>query len=201
MSAKRAMFHSLLRKLRPSARSDHGMRTVRPFPVVWAIARRKRVGAVLADQVDRIDAVALRLRHLLALVVDDERRDVDGAERHVAHEVERRHDHPRHPEEQDVERREQERRREERLEIVRLLRPTHHRERPQPRREPRVEHVLVLPQRRRPRRSGRAPPRSPRPPSGRRTRARPGPYHTGIRWPHHSCREMHQSRMFSSQSL
>ncbi len=24
-------------------------------------------------------------------------------------------------------------------------------------------------------------------------------YHTGIRWPHHSCREMHQSRMFFIQ--
>ncbi|OQA84560.1 MAG: hypothetical protein BWY28_02882 [bacterium ADurb.Bin236] len=24
--------------------------------------------------------------------------------------------------------------------------------------------------------------------------------HTGIRWPHHNCLDMHQSRMFSSQS-
>ena len=27
-----------------------------------------------------------------------------------------------------------------------------------------------------------------------------GPYQTGIRWPHHSCREMHQSCMLSTQS-
>ena len=27
------------------------------------------------------------------------------------------------------------------------------------------------------------------------------PHQTGMRWPHHSCRLMHQSRMFSSQAL
>ena len=61
------------------------------------------VGAVGVDQVERIDDVALRLRHLLALLVADQRVDVDVAERHLVHHVEAHHHHARDPEEDDVE--------------------------------------------------------------------------------------------------
>ena len=46
-----------------------------------AIARQReaqRIGAVVVDHVERVDHVALRLRHLRALLVADERVDVDG---------------------------------------------------------------------------------------------------------------------------
>ena len=75
--------------------------------------------------------------------------------------------------------------------------PAERRERPEPRREPGVEHVLVLPHRRR-RTCGHVAT------SSRLTMTLLGAshssqYHTGMRWPHQSCREMFQSRMFSSQ--
>jgi hypothetical protein len=41
----------------------------------------ERVGAVLVDQVQGVDDVALRLRHLRALLVADEGVDVDDGER------------------------------------------------------------------------------------------------------------------------
>src|SRR6266481_2041371 len=43
----------------------------------------QRVGAEVVDQMQRIDDVALRLRHLGALLVADERMDVDGRERYL----------------------------------------------------------------------------------------------------------------------
>ncbi len=104
----------------------------------------ERVGAVLVHQLERVDGVPLRLAHLPPLRIDDQRGDIDGFERDLVAEVKRRHDHPRHPEEDDVERRHEELRRVVGRQLRRLLRPAHDRERPQPRREPRVEHVLVL---------------------------------------------------------
>ena len=54
------------------------------------------------DQVDRVEHVAFRLAHLLALRVAHQAVDVDVAERHLAGEVHRHHDHPGDPEEDDV---------------------------------------------------------------------------------------------------
>ena len=52
--------------------------------------------------VERIDHVALGLRHLVAVLVGDDRRQVDGAERHLPHEVQADHHHAGDPEEDDV---------------------------------------------------------------------------------------------------
>ena len=65
--------------------------------------------------------------------------------RRLAHELEARHDHARDPEEQDVGAAHEHVRRVERAQVRRVLRPAERRERPEPGREPRVEHVLVLP--------------------------------------------------------
>ncbi len=61
------------------------------------------VGAERVDQLDRVEDVADRLRHLLALLVADEGVDVDVAERHLADQLELHHHHPGDPEEDDVE--------------------------------------------------------------------------------------------------
>ena len=75
------------------------------------------VGAVLGDDLDGVDDVALGLGHLLAVGVADEGVDVDVAEGDgvgeraraavghgdVEHEVAAEHDHARDPEEEDVE--------------------------------------------------------------------------------------------------
>ena len=65
--------------------------------------RDQRLEVDAVDEVERVDDVALRLRHLLAVLVADQAGDVDLAERHVAHELEAHHDHPGDPEEDDVE--------------------------------------------------------------------------------------------------
>ena len=55
------------------------------------------------DDVQRIDDVALGLRHLLAFVVTDQAMHIDLAERHLVHELQSHHDHPGDPEKDDVE--------------------------------------------------------------------------------------------------
>src|SRR5678815_157630 len=72
----------------------------------------------------------------------------------LPYELEARHDHPRHPEEQDVGSAHEHVGRVERPKVRRVLRPAEGGERPQPRREPRVEHILVLAHRSRTRRAG-----------------------------------------------
>ncbi len=111
-----------------------------------------RVGAVLLDDLDGIDHVALGLRHLLAVGVAHQRVDVDVPEGHVsvfvsAHEVAIHHDHARHPEEQDVEASNEQRRRIKRIQVGRRIGPAQRRARQQSRRKPRVEHVVILLQR------------------------------------------------------
>ncbi len=103
----------------------------------------QRIRAVIVDDTERIDDVALGLRHLRALLVTDETVDVDVLERHLLHEVQPDHHHAGDPEEDDVEAGDQRRGRIEALQFVRLVRPAERRERPEPRREPGVEHVLV----------------------------------------------------------
>ncbi len=108
------------------------------------------VGAVAVDPGERVDAVAARLRHLLAVGVADEAVQVDVLEGHslngltVLHGVQAEHHHPGDPEEEDVVARRQHGGRVELGQVGRLLRPAQRGERPQARREPRVEHVLVL---------------------------------------------------------
>ena len=105
----------------------------------------QRIRAELVDQLQRVDGVALRLRHLLPLLVADERVDVDVLERHLAHEVDALHHHARDPEEDDVERRDQHRAGIELLQrrIGSRSGQPMRRERPQRGREPGVEDVFV----------------------------------------------------------
>jgi len=96
------------------------------------------------DDVDRVDDVAERLGHLAAVRVADHGVAEDLVERDLAREVDAEEDHARDPEEEDVPARLEQARRVEVLEVGRLLGPALDREWPQARREPRVEHVVVL---------------------------------------------------------
>ncbi len=70
--------------------------------------------------------------------------DIDGAERHLAHEVHAHHHHPGDPEEDDVVARHQHVAGVVAGQVRRLVRPAERAERPQRRAEPGVEDVLVL---------------------------------------------------------
>ena len=105
------------------------------------------VGAVFGDQVERVGRVAQLLGHLAADFVADDAREIDVAERLFAAVFVARHNHARHPEEDDVRTRHQvvggvvvaD------FRIVRAAYAVEDRNRPQPRREPGVQHVFVLP--------------------------------------------------------
>ena len=71
--------------------------------------------------------------------------DVHIFERDLAHRLQPEHDHARHPEEDDVIARHEHIRGVEVRKFRRLFRPAHRGERPQPGREPGVQHILVLP--------------------------------------------------------
>ena len=103
--------------------------------------QRLEVDAV--DEVQGVEDVPLRLRHLLPVRVEHEAVDVDVVERHVVHELDAHHDHPGDPEEDDVEPGDEDPGRVVPGEPLRLARPSQGRERPQGRREPGVEHVRV----------------------------------------------------------
>ena len=107
----------------------------------------QRIGAVFVDQLQRVHGVALGLGHLLALLVRHQPVQVDGAERHVLHEVHAHHHHAGDPEEQDVPAGHQHVGRVVLRELGRLLGPAQRRERPQRRAEPGVEHVGIALQR------------------------------------------------------
>ena len=61
------------------------------------------------DDVQRIDDVAFRLGHFLAVVVANQAVNIDLAKRHLAREFHAHHDHARDPEENDVKARDQHR--------------------------------------------------------------------------------------------
>ena len=143
-TTNRVAFQSLLAKLRALS-SLAGLE-----PLV--LARRRpvdhrepeRVGAGLVDHPERVDDVALRLRHLLALGIADEARQVDGVEGLAVGQVEAQHHHPGDPEEDDVVARLHDRRRVEPPVVGRVVGPAEGRERPQAGAEPGVEDVRVL---------------------------------------------------------
>ena len=144
------MFQSFVPKLRPVAndlsRSFGSRMTSAPMPMPGDQRPAQRVGAVELHDVERIDAVAERLGHLAVLRVAHGAVQVHRVERRAPHELVARHDHARHPEEQDL----RARSRACRSDRTRarsgdcLVRPAERGDRPEPRREPRVEHVLVL---------------------------------------------------------
>src|SRR2546430_143260 len=96
----------------------------------------ERVGAVFADEVERVGRITEALRHLATLLVADDAREIDVLERHPHHELIAGHDHTRDPEENDVRRGHEVGGRIEGLEgwVLGVLgfvtRPAHRRERP-----------------------------------------------------------------------
>ena len=82
------------------------------------------VGAVLVDEFQGVNDIALGLGHFLALFVTHQGMDIDRVERRLAHEVEAHHHHPRHPEKDNVEARHQNIGGIIALKLGRLLRPS-----------------------------------------------------------------------------
>ena len=94
----------------------------------------KGVGAVLRNNIQRVQHVALGLGHLLSLGVAHQAVQVDRVEGHLVSELQRHHHHARNPEEQDVVAGLQHAGRVEALQVLRiLLRPAHCCERPKSR--------------------------------------------------------------------
>ena len=60
-------------------------------------AEAEPVGAVLLDQIHRVDRVAEALAHLAALQIEHQRRDEHGRKRHAPDEVQPEHHHARRP--------------------------------------------------------------------------------------------------------
>mmetsp|Transcript_18696 Transcript_18696/g.44683 ORF Transcript_18696/g.44683 Transcript_18696/m.44683 type:complete len:798 (+) Transcript_18696:625-3018(+) len=103
------------------------------------------VGAVLRDGVERVDDIAEGFAHLAALLVPHEPVEEDGAEGRPARQLDPHHDHARDPEEEDVVPGLHHGRGVEPPQVLGgLVGPPEGGKRPQPRREPRVEHVLLL---------------------------------------------------------
>ena len=136
------------------------------------------------------------LRHAPAVDGQDGRGDDHVGERDLAEQEEAGEDHPVLPEADDLARGDVDVARVVALELRRLLGPAERRERPERRREPRVEHVGVA--------------RRARPSRTRRTRSGcgqaavrwpSGHVQIGIWWPHQSWRETHQSGACSSDSI
>ena len=155
----------------------------------------QRVGAVLVDQAERIDRVALRLGHLLPVRVADQAVEVERLPRHLAHELDPLHRHPRVPEEHDVEAARSARRwgsgaaRSSVCSGQPSVANGHSAEENQ---VSRTSSSLAQRACRRPRRCASS--------SVSATKTLPSSSnHAGIRWPHHSWRETHQGWMFSSQ--
>ena len=101
------------------------------------------VSAVLLGHNERVDDVALGLRHLLPLSVANEAVNVDLPEGDGAHELETHHDHARDPEEDDIEAGDENARRIVARKLRCLVRPAKRRERPEGRGEPGVEHIFI----------------------------------------------------------
>ena len=102
------------------------------------------VGAVHANEVHGVNAVALGLGHAAAVLGKDRRVDDDIFKRHLVQEVQRAHDHAGDPQRDNVACGDERRRGMMALEQLRLLRPALRGEGPQLRAEPGVQHVLVL---------------------------------------------------------
>ena len=101
------------------------------------------VGAVLVDELQRVDARAEALAHAPAVGGLDHRVDVDIVEGDVVHELDAHHDHARDPQEDDVARRAEHVRRVEVGEVGGLVRPAEGGERPQRRAEDRHQRVRL----------------------------------------------------------
>ncbi len=104
------------------------------------------VGAVLRDQVHRIDRVVQALGHLPALQIEHQRRDKHLPERDVAGEPYAQHHHTTDPQKDDVAAGDHDLIRIPMFELGRPLGPAEDREGPEPARKPGVERVGIAPQ-------------------------------------------------------
>ena len=102
-----------------------------------------RVRPILRDDLQRVDAVPERLRHPPPVRREHRRVDDHVGERDLLDELEPGEDHPVLPEADDLSRRDVEIARVEALQVRCVVRPAERRERPERRREPRVEDVRV----------------------------------------------------------
>ena len=102
-----------------------------------------RIRAVFVDQVQRVQHVAERFGHLLALLVAHKCVDIDGVERLLIDHGVLHHHHSGDPEKDNVETGDQHRGGEVFRQLVRLLGPAERADRPKTGREPRVEHIGV----------------------------------------------------------
>ncbi len=102
------------------------------------------ISAVLVDQLQRVQHVALHLAHLFAAFVSYQPVQIDGVERYITRVLQAHHNHPRHPEEEDIVARLHDRRGVEIAQFVGLIRPPQRRVGPQRRAEPGIEDVRVL---------------------------------------------------------
>ena len=100
------------------------------------------------QQIDGVQHIALGLGHLLSGRIADQARDIHLAERDLAGKFQPQHDHPRDPEKDDIKARHEHAGGVVFIQFRRLVRPAQGRERPQRGREPGVQHILVLPERR-----------------------------------------------------
>ena len=105
--------------------------------------KAQRVGAIVVDDAERVDDVALRFRHLGALLVTNQAVDVDSRERRLLHEMQAHHHHPGDPEEDYVKAGHQRIGRVVALDLRRLIGPAQRRERPQCGGEPGIEHIFI----------------------------------------------------------
>ena len=103
-----------------------------------------RVGTVLVHEVHGVHAVALGLGHAAAVLGEDRRVDDHVAERLFVKEVLGAHDHAGNPERDDVARGDERGGGVMPLKFLGALRPALRGEGPQLRREPGVEHIIVL---------------------------------------------------------
>ena len=105
----------------------------------------QRVGAILIYQHEWIDAVALRFRHLLVVLIAHEAVNIHRLEWHFAGEVARHQRHSCDPEKDDVKAGYKRLRRIVELVVGRVgIRPAEGRHGPNARREPRIEYVRIL---------------------------------------------------------
>src|SRR5205085_8097436 len=103
------------------------------------------VRAVLVDQAERVDGIALGLGHLPALGVADETVEIERLPGPLAHELEALHRHARIPEEDDVEAGDEDVVRIMAAQFLGLLGPAERGEGPEGRGEPGVEHIGIAP--------------------------------------------------------
>ena len=101
-STNRAAFQSLLAKLRASSSRRAASRRSLPGAVPLTSAKRSASAPISSIVLERVDDVALRLGHLLAVRVAHEAGQVDDVEGRLSGEPLAEHHHPGDPEEDDV---------------------------------------------------------------------------------------------------